>query len=91
MTHCGSKLFTSHSRIGYALYSLANRGRVMPAHTTDETIQAIREFVNAKDWDATQQIVEAHKDILFKLETETALEALIAQAEAAHDERVEKP
>ena len=62
----------------------------MPATTTDETIQAIREFVNAKDWDATQQFVEAHKDILFKLETETALEALIAQAEAAHDERAEK-
>ena len=60
------------------------------SNTTDETIQAIIEFVNADDWNATQQFVEAHKDILFKLEAETAFEALIAQAEAAHNERAEK-
>ncbi|MEO8956067.1 MAG: tetratricopeptide repeat protein, partial [Ktedonobacteraceae bacterium] len=58
--------------------------------STDETIKAIGAFVNAKDWDATHQVVEAQKDILFKPETETALEALVAQAEAAHDERVEQ-
>ncbi len=40
----------------------------------------VQEFINAKDWKTTRQVVEAQQALLFQPEVETLLEQLIAQA-----------
>jgi len=52
-----------------------------------EVIQAIRDFVNAEDWDATQAVVEAQQALLFQPEVETLFEQNIAGARARGEER----
>src|SRR5439155_14055763 len=39
-----------------------------------ELMQAVRDFVNADDWDATRQVVEAQQTLLFQAGVETLFE-----------------
>jgi hypothetical protein len=54
---------------------------------SDELMQAVRDFVNADDWDASRQVVEAWKALLFQPEVETIFEQSIIQARSAGEER----
>ena len=54
----------------------------------DEMIQAIRDFVNAEDWDATQAVVEKQQAFLFQPEVETLFAQNIAGARARGEEQV---
>ena len=47
---------------------------------SDEVVQAVRDFVNAEDWDTTRQIVEAQQAVLFQPEVESLFEQNIARA-----------
>jgi ATP/maltotriose-dependent transcriptional regulator MalT len=51
------------------------------AQVSDEMMQAVRNYVNAKDWDAAQQVVEEQQQLLFLPEVETLFEQNIAQAQ----------
>ena len=53
-----------------------------------EVIQAVRDFVNAEDWDATRAVVEAQQELLFQPEVEAFFEQNIAEARASGEERV---
>lgn len=48
--------------------------------TSKEERQAVHDFVNAEDWDATRQVVEAQQRLLFRAEVEALFEWNIAQA-----------
>jgi hypothetical protein len=50
-------------------------------------VQAVRDFVNADDWNATRQVLEAQQALLFQLQVETLFEQNIAQARSAGEER----
>ncbi|MFL5658568.1 MAG: tetratricopeptide repeat protein [Ktedonobacteraceae bacterium] len=52
-----------------------------------ETMQAVRDFVNADDWDATRQVLEAQQVLLFQSEVEALFEQNITQARSAGEER----
>jgi len=52
-----------------------------------ELMQAAQDFVNAEDWEATRQVVEAQQGILFRPEVEALFEQNIAQARADGDQR----
>ncbi len=54
---------------------------------SDEVMQAVRDFVNAKDWDATRQVVEAQQALLFQPEVEALFEQNIVQAKTKGDMR----
>jgi hypothetical protein len=47
--------------------------------TSKEVRQAVHDFVNAEDWDATRQVVEAQQTLLFRPEVEALFEWNIAQ------------
>lgn len=47
----------------------------------------MRDFVNADDWDATRQVVEAQQALLFRPEVAALFEHNIAQAKAAGEQR----
>jgi uncharacterized protein YciI len=51
-------------------------------------IQAVRDFVNARNWEATRQVVETQQALLFKSEAEAVFAAFIAQAKAAKNEDI---
>lgn len=53
-----------------------------------EIVQAIKAFVNVENWDATQQVVEAQQEILFRPETELVFEWNIEQSKAGGEQRV---
>jgi len=50
-------------------------------------MQVVRDFVNADDWGATRQVVEAQQALLFQPEVEAIFEQNIAQARSAGEER----
>jgi hypothetical protein len=50
-------------------------------------LEAVRAFVNADDWDATRQVLQARQALLLRPEVEALFEANIAQARATGDER----
>jgi hypothetical protein len=50
-------------------------------------MQAVREFVNADDWQATQAVVEAHQEVLFQPAVEQLFGDHIAQARVDGEER----
>jgi hypothetical protein len=52
-----------------------------------QVIQAVRAFVNAEDWDATRQVVEAQQAVLFQPQVEALFEQNIARARAAGEQR----
>jgi len=52
----------------------------------DEIGQAIIAFVGAENWDATQQVVEAQQEILFRPETELVFEWNIEQSKAGGEQ-----
>jgi len=52
-----------------------------------EVMQAVRDFINAKDWKATRQVVEAQQALLFRPEVEILFEQNITQAKSKEDER----
>jgi hypothetical protein len=54
---------------------------------SEEMMQAVRDFVNAKDWDATRQVVETRQAMLFRPVVEGLFERNIAQAKADGEER----
>jgi hypothetical protein len=54
---------------------------------SDELMQAVRDFVNAGDWDANRQVVEAQQELLFQPEVETLFEQNIARARSAGEDR----
>ena len=58
------------------------------ASISDEVLQAVRDFVNAEDWEATQKVVEVQQALLFRPEVETLFKQNIAQARASGDQRV---
>ncbi len=53
---------------------------------SEEVMQAVQDFVNAGNWDATRQVVEALQALLFQPEVETILEQNIEQARATGQE-----
>src|SRR5205823_800180 len=55
---------------------------------SEEIMQAVRAFVNAEDWDASRQIVEAKQALLFQPEVEALFEQNIEQAKADGEERM---
>jgi tetratricopeptide (TPR) repeat protein len=55
---------------------------------TDVLVQAIFDFVNAADWDASQQVVEAKQALLFQPEVEALFAQFIQQAKEEGGERV---
>ena len=61
---------------------------VIAAPISDEIVQAVRDFVNAEDWDATRAVVEAQQALLFQPEIETLFEQNMAGARARGEERV---
>jgi hypothetical protein len=50
-------------------------------------MQAVRDFVNAEDWEATRRVVEAQQTLLFRSEVESLFEQNIAQSRAAGNQR----
>jgi tetratricopeptide (TPR) repeat protein len=54
---------------------------------SEEIVQAVRAFVNAEDWDASRQVVEAKQALLFEPEVEALFEQNIERAKADGDER----
>jgi tetratricopeptide (TPR) repeat protein len=56
--------------------------------TSPLLMQAIREFLNAEDWDATRRVVEAQHALLFQPEVENIFVQNIEQAKAKNNERV---
>jgi hypothetical protein len=54
---------------------------------SEELMQAVRDFVNAKDWDATRQVVETRQAMLFRPVVEALFEQNIAKAKADGEER----
>ncbi len=54
---------------------------------SDEVMQAVRDFVNAEDWDATRQVIEAQQAILFQPEVETLFEENIAHARTSRNQQ----
>jgi tetratricopeptide (TPR) repeat protein len=62
-------------------------GQTGSSSVSNEVMQAVQDFVNAEDWDATYKVVEAQQEILFRPEVETLFEAIIAQARGAGEER----
>ncbi len=63
------------------------QGEEISVGVSGEVMQAIRDFVNAEDWDATRQVVEAQQSVLFRPEVETLFEQNIANARSAGDQR----
>src|SRR5947209_7920938 len=63
------------------------QGEEISVGISGEVMQAIRDFVNAKDWDATRQVVEAQQSVLFRPEVEALFEQNIASARSAGDQR----
>ncbi|MGD9101144.1 MAG: tetratricopeptide repeat protein, partial [Anaerolineae bacterium] len=59
-----------------------------PDSISAQTIQAVRAFVNAEDWDATRRVVKAQQALLFQPQVETLFEQNIAQARAAGEQRI---
>ncbi len=57
------------------------------AQEPSEEFQAIVAFVNAKNWDATQRVVEEQKEVLYRPETERVFVQLIEQAKASGEQR----
>jgi pentatricopeptide repeat protein len=57
---------------------------------SQEVIRAVRDFVNAENWDATRKVVEAEQSLLFQPEVETIFEQNIAQARNAGEKGVVK-
>ncbi|MBS1252943.1 MAG: hypothetical protein MAG451_01986 [Anaerolineales bacterium] len=55
--------------------------------TSSAMLQAVQDFVNAEDWNASRQVVEAQQALLFRAEVETLLEQNVAQARSAGEER----
>ncbi len=53
---------------------------------SDEMVQAVHDFVNAEDWDATRRVVEAQRAVLFRPEVEAFFEQTIAQAKVAGEQ-----
>jgi len=53
-----------------------------------EIVEAVKAFVNVENWDATQQVVEAQQEILFRPETELVFEWNIEQSKAGGEQRV---
>lgn len=49
-----------------------------------EIVEAVKSFVNAENWDATQRVVEAQQEILFRPETELVFE----QAKESGEQRM---
>src|SRR5947207_2491740 len=70
---------------GIAAYA---QGEQASTEVSGEMIQAVREFVNARNWEATRQVVEARQALLFEPEAEAVFAAFIAQAKATKDERI---
>ena len=62
-------------------------GRPEQVDAPDDLIQAMREFVNAEDWDTTRRVMEAHQALLFQPAVEAIFEHTIEQAKAAQEER----
>src|SRR5438270_4870696 len=63
------------------------QGEEISVGVSGEVMQAIRDFVNAEDWNATRQVVEAQQSVLFQPEVETLFEQNIASARSAGDQR----
>nr|MBA2677211.1 tetratricopeptide repeat protein [Ktedonobacteraceae bacterium] len=51
-----------------------------------EAVQAVRDFVNAEDWNATLEVVQTQHELLFRPEVETLFEQNIAQARTIGEE-----
>ena len=64
------------------------RGETVSDNPLPAMIQAIRDFLNAEDLDATRRVVEAHHTILFQPEAETIFEQNIEQAKTENKEQI---
>jgi tetratricopeptide (TPR) repeat protein len=53
-----------------------------------EVMQAIHNFINASNWEATRQVVETQQALLFRPEVESLFEANIAHARSSGNERI---
>jgi tetratricopeptide (TPR) repeat protein len=58
------------------------------ADNAGEMVQAVRDFVNAGDWEVRRHVLEAQQAILFRPEVETLFEQNIAQARGSGNLRV---
>lgn len=63
------------------------RALVGMAAVADEVMQAVRAFVNAPDWPASRQVVEAHQATLFTAEVEALFAENIGRARDHGDQR----
>nr|MBA2680950.1 tetratricopeptide repeat protein [Ktedonobacteraceae bacterium] len=54
---------------------------------SEETVQAVEDFLTAEDWNATQEVVQTQHELLFRPEVETLFEQNIMQARNAGEER----
>jgi hypothetical protein len=69
---------------------IAKDGTQDDASSTDnagEMVQAIIDFVNAGDWEATRHVLEAQQTILFRPEVETLFEQNIVQTRGSGNQR----
>ena len=60
-------------------------GSGISIRVSQEVMQAILDFVNAKDWDATRKVIETQQALLFQPEMETLFEQNISQARATEN------
>ena len=61
-------------------------GEKQPSSTySEEVVQAVRDFLSAKNWNTTRQVVETRQEMLFQPEAERILEQNIAAYRAAGD------
>jgi tetratricopeptide (TPR) repeat protein len=64
-----------------------SQGEETSVALSDEVMQAMNDFVNAEDWDATRQVLEEQHAYLFQPEVETLLEQNITGAKAVGEQR----
>ncbi|GAC1551424.1 MAG: hypothetical protein NVS2B2_01020 [Ktedonobacteraceae bacterium] len=67
--------------------SIVDADTAAEAQEPPEEVQTIIAFVNTENWDATQHVVEAQQEVLFRPETEHIFEQFIEQAKASGEQR----
>ncbi|HEU5378200.1 MAG TPA: tetratricopeptide repeat protein [Ktedonobacteraceae bacterium] len=70
-----------------AIQQGSSQGAIASSIASDAFLQAIREFLNTKDWPAAKRVVEAHQEALFRPEVEQVFLQNIAQAQQAGEEQ----
>ncbi|MGH2494658.1 MAG: hypothetical protein ACRDIV_08120, partial [Ktedonobacteraceae bacterium] len=65
---------------------IAWESKGISSDVSDEMRQAMLDYINADDWDATRRVIEAQQVILFKPEVEALFEQFIVHARSAGDQ-----